>query len=178
MCHSTNMAGLAAKYKRAMKTLIMGMGNAIITDDGIGIKVAERLKEELKGYQNITVTGTSLSGLSLLDLVAGYERVIVVDSVQTQGGKPGAIYRMIPSDLDIARNSTTLHDVGLLTALELGQRLDMDMPCEVIIFSIETEDVVTFSEECTPEVEKAIPVVVGLILEEVARDAVAHIQTG
>jgi len=172
------MAGLAAKYKRAMKTLIMGMGNAIITDDGIGIKVAERLREELKGYQNITVTGTSLSGLSLLDLVAGYERVIVVDSVQTQGGRPGAIYRMIPSDLDIARNSTTLHDVGLLTALELGQKLDMDVPREVIIFSIEAEDMVTFSERCTPEVEKAIPVVAGLILEEVARDAVAHIQTG
>jgi hydrogenase maturation protease len=161
-----------------MNTLIMGMGNTIITDDGVGIRVAEQLKKELTGHQDITVTGTSLSGLSLLDVVAGYERVVVVDSVQTQGGKPGAIYRMTPSDLDKARNSTTLHDINLLTALELGQKLEMDMPREVIIFSIEARDMVTFSEKCTPEVEKAIPIVVDLILEAVAPDAATHTQTG
>jgi hydrogenase maturation protease len=161
-----------------MKTLIMGMGNAIITDDGVGIRVTERLKKELTGHQDITVIGTSLSGLSLLDLVSGYERVIVIDSIQTQGGKPGAIYRMTPSDLSKARNSTTLHDINLLTAIELGQKLEMDVPREVIIFSIEAEDMVTFSEKCTPEVEKAIPVVVDLILEEAARTAATHTQTG
>ena len=156
-----------------MKTLILGMGNPVLSDDSVGFEVAERLMEKLRDRQDIVVADTSLVGLSLLDLVAGYERAIIVDSIQTQGGKAGTIYRLTPADFEVAHNSTTLHDVGLLTALKLGQRLELDMPREVILFAVEGEDLVTFSEKCSPEVEKAIPVVVDLILKEVASDTPA-----
>ena len=160
------------QLEEVLKTLVLGLGNPILSDDSVGFRVAQALEGRFDPGR-VTVMESSLAGLSLLDLVAGYERAIIVDSIQTQGGKAGTIYRLTPADFEVAHNSTTLHDVGLLTALKLGQRLELDMPREVILFAVEGEDLVTFSEKCSPEVEKAIPVVVDLILKEVASDTPA-----
>jgi len=103
----------------------------------------------------------------------GYERVIIIDSIQTRDGKPGTIYKLAPEDFGQARHSATIHNVTLLGALELGKKLGLNMPREVILYAIEAEDVVSFSEECTPQVEKSIPVAVDMILKEVAADAPA-----
>ena len=149
-----------------MKTLILGIGNSVLSDDGVGCKVAQRLEERLKGHPNITVKETSLSGLSLLDEIAGYERLIIMDAIQTRGGKPGAIYKLSPTDFKTGRMAV-IHDLGLLGALELGRKLEMDMPGKVIIFAIEAKDMVTFSENLSPEVEEAIPRVVEAVLKEV-----------
>lgn len=160
-----------------MKTLILGLGNPIISDDSVGFKVAEQLEERLCGRNDVVVSATSLSGLNLLDATAGYERVIVVDSIQTQGGRPGAIYRLEPGDFEMARHSATLHDVGLLSALELGRRLGLHMPREVILFAIEAEDVTSFSEQCTPQVAKAVPLAVDMVLKEVKNDKISPTAT-
>jgi hydrogenase maturation protease len=152
-----------------MKTLVLGIGNTILSDDGVGCRVAQRLKRRLQGRDDVTVKETSLSGLSLLDDVAGYERLIVIDAIQTQGGKPGAIYKLSPDDFKKGRMAI-IHDLGLFSTLELGRKLDMEMPREVIIFAIEAKDMVTFSEKLSPEVEKAIPRAVGRVMREVRRD--------
>lgn len=148
-----------------MKTLILGIGNPILSDDGVGCKVAQRLEERLRRRSDITVKETSLSGLSLLEEMAGYERLIIIDAIQTKGGKPGAIYKLSPSDFKIG-HMAIIHDMGLFSALELGRKLGMDMPREVVIFAIEAKDMTTFSEECTPEVKKAIPKAVERMVKE------------
>lgn len=155
-----------AGYEGKMKTLILGIGNTALTDDGVGCKVAQRLKKRLRGRSEITVKETALSGLSLLDELTGYERIIVIDAIETKGGKPGAIYKLSPSDFKTGRMAI-IHDLGLVSTLELGRKLEMDMPSEVIIFAIEAKDMATFSEECTPEVKKAIPKAVETVLGEV-----------
>lgn len=149
-----------------MKTLILGIGNTILTDDGVGCAVARRLQKRLRRRSDITVKETSLSGLSLLEEMAGYERLIIIDSIQTKGSKPGAIYKLSPSDFKIG-HMAIIHDMGLFSALELGRKLGMEMPCEVVIYAIEAKDITTFSEECTPEVKKAIPKAVGRVLREI-----------
>ena len=149
-----------------MKTLILGIGNTVLSDDGVGCKVAQRLEERLKGHPDITVKETSLSGLSLLDEVAGYERLIIIDAIQTRGGKPGAVYKLSPSDFKTGRMAI-IHDLGLLSTLELGRKLDMEMPREVIIFAIEAKDMTIFSEKLSPEVEKAIPKAIRMVMREV-----------
>lgn len=151
-----------------MKTLILGIGNPILSDDGVGCVVARRLQKKLRMRPDITVKETSLSGLSLLEEMAGYERLIIIDSIQTKGGKPGAIYKLSPSDFKIG-HMAIIHDLGLFGALELGRKLGMDMPREVVIFAIEAKDMTTFSEECTPEVKKAIPKAVERVLREVGQ---------
>jgi hydrogenase maturation protease len=149
-----------------MKTLILGIGNTALTDDGVGCKVAQRLQKRLRGRSSITVKETALSGLSLLDELTGYERLIIVDAIQTKGGKPGAIYRLSPSDFKTGRMAI-IHDLGLFSTLELGRKLEMDVPCEVVIFAIEAKDMATFSEKLSPEVEKALPQAVDMVLREV-----------
>ena len=150
-----------------MKTLILGIGNSILSDDGVGFLVVERLKEALKTRKDIAVKETSVSGLSLLDEITGYERLIIVDAIQTRDGKPGDIYRLSPADFKAGRMAV-IHDVGLFSALELARKLDIEVPREVVIFAIEAKDIATFSEKCSPEVEEAVPQAVEMVLKEVS----------
>ena len=148
-----------------MKTLILGLGNTILSDDGVGIRVVEELESRLTN-PDITVLETSLSGLSLLDILVGYDKAIIVDAIQTVGGKAGQIYRLTPDALQVSRHAASPHDVNLATALELGKKLGLALPREIVIFAIEVADVTTFGEECTPELKRAIPVCVEMVIRE------------
>lgn len=150
-----------------MKTLILGVGNPILSDDGVGIWVARALEERLN-QKEITVVETSMAGLNLLDLLVNFDRAIIIDAIQTVGGKAGQIYQLEPSVFDATRHATTPHDINLATALEFGNRLGLALPQQIVIFAIEVEDVTTFSEECTPEVRQAIPVVADMVIDELA----------
>jgi len=148
-----------------MKTLILGMGNPILSDDGVGIHVARALEDRLN-QQEITIAEDSLAGLDLLDRLVNFDRAIIIDAIKTEGGKAGQIYRLEPGAFDATRHATTPHDVNFATALELGNKLGLALPQQITIFAIEVEDVNTFSEECTPEVERAIPVCIDMVIRE------------
>src|SRR4030042_4449710 len=148
-----------------MKTLILGLGNTIRSDDGVGIRFIEKLQRKLSN-PDITVLETNVSGLSLLDIIVGYDKVIIVDAIQTVGGKPGDIYQLTPDALKASRHAASPHDVNLVTALDLGKKLGLSMPQEIVIFAIEVSDVTTFSEEFTPEVKKTIPVCIEMVMRE------------
>ena len=102
----------------------------------------------------------------MLDLLAGYDRAIIIDAIQTTGGKVGQIYRLKPEAFNTTRYTSSLHDVNFATALELGKKLNMALPQQIVIFAIEVEDVTTFGEQCSPEVERAIPVCVEMVRKE------------
>ena len=148
-----------------MKTLVLGLGNPICGDDGVGIRIAEALKDKVADPQ-VEVAETTAAGLGLLDLMAGYQRIIITDAIRTRNGVPGQVYRLGLSDLPGPVHCATLHDVDLATALELGRRLGMEMPREVIVFAVEVADTTTFLEGCTPDVERAVPEVASLVLQD------------
>ncbi len=160
-----------------MKTLILGMGSPILSDDGVGIWVAKALEGRLN-QQEITVMETSMAGLNLLDLLVNFDRAIIIDAIQTVGGKVGQIYRLEPEALVATRHAASPHDVNFATALELGNRLGLALPQQIIIFAIEVEDVTTFSEECTPEVERAIPVCVEKVIQELDEEQYVRVLPG
>jgi len=148
-----------------MKTLVLGTGNPIVSDDGVGIKVAHEVANQFNSPQ-VTVAETSAAGLRLLDSIVGYDKVIIIDAIQTKKGRAGQIYRMKPEDFSFAKHLSSPHQINLVTALELGKMLNLVMPQEITIFAVEAKDITSFSEKCTPEVEKAIPEVVKMVLEE------------
>ena len=76
-----------------MKTLVLGLGNPILSDDGVGIRVAHEVANQLNSTQ-VTVVETTAAGLSLLDSIVGYDKVIIIDAIQTEKGEAGEIYRM------------------------------------------------------------------------------------
>ena len=146
-----------------MKTLILGIGNPILRDDGIG----PRLVRELQGFipnPDITLRETSLAGINLMELLTGFDRAIIIDAIRT-GGKAGEVYWLTPDDFGVSdEDFYSQHGVGILQALYLGRDLAQPMPQEVAIVAIEAEDVHNFGEGLTAEVEKTVPVVKKQIL--------------
>jgi hydrogenase maturation protease len=138
------------------------MGNPILSDDGIGIHVARALEGKLD-HEDITVTETSIGGLNLLDLLVNFDRAIIIDAIQTVGGKVGQVYRLDPEVFNTTRHASTPHDVNFATALELGKKLGLPLPSQIDIFAIEVANVTTFSEKCSPEVERVVPVCVEMV---------------
>ena len=149
-----------------MKTLVLGLGNPILSDDAVGIRVVEELEGKVD-QKEVTLVETTVAGLDLLGFLTGYDRAIIIDAIQTVGGQAGRIYRLDPEALDFTRHAASPHDVNLATALELGKRLELSLPQQIIIFAIEVADASTFSEECTPEVRRAIPACVEMIIQEI-----------
>ena len=147
------------------KTLILGMGNSLLSDDGVGICVVAELKNRLSEPE-ITVMETGVAGLSLLDLLVGYDRAIIIDAIQTVDGKAGQIYRLDPKAFDTALHTASSHGIDFTTALEFGKKLGLPIPQEIVILAIEASDVSTFNEECTPEVKQAVPACVEMVLRE------------
>lgn len=149
-----------------MKTLVLGLGNSILTDDSVGLKVVRALGE--MKLPDVDLMEGGITGLDFLDVLVGYDRAIIIDAIQTRGGRPGQVYRLKPEVFTTTRHAANPHDVSLATALELGRMLGLALPGQVVIFGIEAEDVTTFGEECTPGVEAAIPACIDMVLAELA----------
>jgi hydrogenase maturation protease len=147
-----------------MKTLVLGLGNPILSDDGVGLHVATALKATI-AQPDVCVLKTELGGINLLEQLAGYERAIVIDSIKTQGGKPGNIYQLTPESLIGTRHTNSTHGIDFAATIELGKKLGMAIPKDIIIFAIEAEDVSTFSEDCGLQVKQAIPVCIDRITQ-------------
>ena len=150
-----------------MKTLILGLGNPYLSDDSAGLKVIRELEKRLSN-PDISLNETSLAGINLLDYLTGYDKAIIVDAIRTPNGIPGSIYRLTPEEFDTSCHTTSSHDIGVIAAIELGKRLELSMPQMIEIIGIEAGDVVTLSEECTPDIEAAIPVAADMIIKEVS----------
>ena len=146
-----------------MSTLILGIGNPILSDDAAGIRIAEKLKEE---NPELEITVTSEAGINLLDLVDGYDRLIIIDSIMTEKGTPGEVYQLKLKDLEPVMEYHSSHGIGIATAFELGQKLGFKMPQYVSIYAVEIKDNTTFREQCTGEIEKSIPEIARQIFEK------------
>ncbi|MFN2139085.1 MAG: hydrogenase maturation protease [Candidatus Promineifilaceae bacterium] len=154
--------------------LVVGLGNPILGDDGVGWKVADAAKEALSemvpARTDIKVTCYALGGLSLMEHLIGYKRAIIIDAVQTKTGQAGQIYDLALTDLpDIsAGHLTAAHDTSLQTALKLGREMGASLPSEIHVIGIEADKVYDFSERLSPEVEAAIPKAVELVLRRLS----------
>ena len=145
-------------------TIIIGLGNPILSDDSVGIHVARKLRERIAGRQDIEVIEAHAGGLRLLDLLVGHQRAVIIDAMTTAACEPGTIRRFSPSDLQGTRNISSSHDTSLANALETGRALGMDVPHEVIIFGIEAAVVDIFSEALSEHVANAVPVMIETVM--------------
>jgi hydrogenase maturation protease len=152
------------------KTLVLGLGNPILTDDGVGIHVVRAVASRFQ-QAAVDLAEASVGGLRLLDRLVGYERVVIVDAILTEEGKPGTIYRLGPGDLRASLHSGSSHDLSLRGALGLGRQLGMSLPADdqITLIGIEAADVLQFGLECTPPVASAIPFAVQQVLDELSR---------
>ncbi len=148
-----------------MKTLILGLGNPLVTDDSVGLRVAAELKPRLAGRPDVEVDEDYWGGLRLMERMVGYDRAIVIDALVT-GGEAGTIHRLTPGSLPTQR-SASAHDMSLPTALAFGRQAGVALPDDdnILLIGIEVEDVINFGEACTASVQAAVPRAVECALE-------------
>lgn len=150
-------------------TLVIGLGNPILGDDGAGWRVAEEVARQIDGKVGISVECFALGGLSLMEHMEGYRTVILIDTIFT-GTKPTGTINIVPlgelPDLS-AGHTTAAHDTSLRNALIIGRKMDLTLPedKDITVVSIEAESVYDFSETLTPPVEAAIPLAVEAALK-------------
>ena len=101
-----------------------------------------------------------------MEMLIGFDRAIIIDAIQS-GGRPGQVYRLTTQDFGTPQGDAfSEHNMSLFQSIELGRKLALHMPGQVVIIAIEAEDVTDFGEGLTPFVEKAVPVGIKLVLEE------------
>ena len=144
---------------RPERIVIVGLGNPLLTDDAVGLRAAALLAERLSGAP-VDVIESSWGGMRFVDLLAGYDRAILLDAIEWRRGPPGTVYRLTPDAAIPTMRAVSYHDVSLGTALALGRSLDIPLPTETVFFAVEAQDTRTFGESLTPAVEAALPEVV------------------
>jgi hydrogenase maturation protease len=148
-----------------MRTLVLGLGNPILSDDGIGPRVAQEVQHVLGDHPDVVIVTSSRGGLDLAEHMAGFGQAVVVDAIQT-GAPPGTIHRLdvwgIPTQL-----TASAHGINLRMALEVARRAGARLPVDeaIDIVAVEVEDVLTFREGLGPAVEAAVPFAVQAVLD-------------
>lgn len=150
----------------ADKVVVIGCGNLLASDDGIGIHVARGLKRyDLPSEVDIIEAGCP--GLDLLRLWESEDKVLIIDAV-ISGSKPGTVH-VFSSNQVIPREIMPLssHSFNVVDAIELGKRLGI-IPEQLIIIGIELETEKAYREELSPSVERAIPIACEQIIKEIS----------
>jgi hydrogenase maturation protease len=148
------------------KIVILGVGNLLLSDEGVGVHVAnELMKMDLPPEVSVVEGGTD--GFRLLNVITEADRLIVIDAVKG-GAEPGSIYRF---DIDEVRNcppgfKTSVHQIGILEVIDLSGLIGKTPHTTVIgIEPISLE----MGMELTPEIKAKIPRIIELILEELRK---------
>ena len=147
--------------------MILGLGNPILGDDGVGIAIARAIKELRPCDPSVDIIEASIAGRFLLDLITGYRTVIVADAIITDEKAPaGSVYTLSVGDLGSVVNPYASHALDLRTTVELGKALGYELPEEIRIYAVEIKEHTVFREGLNPEVEAAVLPAAGKIMED------------
>jgi hydrogenase maturation protease len=148
--------------------LILGMGNKFFGDDGVGIIIAEKLRNLLTDFKQIKVEDTNWGGFRIIDILSGYKSAIIIDALKT-GQKPtGFIHKLNYKDLIHSVRMVSFHDINFSTAVEFAKMLKIPMPENITVFAIEINDSDFFSEELSEEAAAAVDNCIQIILAELS----------
>lgn len=151
---------------------ILGVGNYLFSDEGVGIRVIEKLEQEYEFPEHVVPVDGGVLGVHLMGIIAAADHLIVVDAVRNSG-LPGSLYRLAGEEIPLriqAKNS--LHQVDLLEALTLVKAIDRSP--ETVILGVEPEDIETMGLTLTPAVAARVDDLVAMVLAELDRLNVAY----
>ncbi|AJE04523.1 HyaD/HybD family hydrogenase maturation endopeptidase [Geobacter pickeringii] len=123
-----------------MAVLVLGIGNLIMTDDGIGVRVVQRLAASYRFPSGVTVVDGGTLGLDLLPMMEGVDRLLIIDAVET-GGAPGTLVRLAGDEIPVAfRTKLSPHQMGLQDLLAVAE-LQGNLPGEMVLWGVQPESV-------------------------------------
>ncbi len=168
------MCADAAARERGERIAVLGVGNLLMRDDGVGIHVVRALERAgLPDAVQIIDGGTA--AFEALCHVQPLDRLIVVDAVQ-YGGAPGSIYRLTPDQIEERpATAVSLHDIGVLESLRMSEPSHV-CPESVVIFGVEPE-AIDWGLELSEPVQAVIPKVVRGVVDELSERADRGVST-
>jgi hydrogenase maturation protease len=158
------------------KITLLGIGNILFRDEGVGVRVIEQLENLYAFPDCVSVVDGGVMGLGLLNILAETNHLIVVDAVKNRG-KPGELYRLegdaVPKRF-LAKNS--LHQIDFLETLTASQVIER-LP-ETVILGVEPEDIETLGIELTPTIQEKVGALIDMVLRELDRLGVQYRYVG
>lgn len=150
-----------------MKTLVVGLGNPILGDDGIGWKIAQELQHFKEIPADVDVECLSIGGISLMEAMIDYDRAILIDAIVTHQAPVGNVNIFKLEDFPnlTSGHISSAHDATLLDALQMGKSLGAHLPTDISMVTVESQKVYEFSESLTPDVAAAVPQAIRIILD-------------
>ncbi len=154
-----------------MRVVVLGIGNTILSDEGVGVHAAQALqaKHELPDYVEVIDGGTA--GMELLGPLSGVDLLVVLDAVKT-GRAPASVVKLTGDEVPVFfRSKLSPHQVSIcdvLAALEFSG----DKPRDLVLIGVEPESL-ELGLELTPTVAARVPEMVALVAEELATRGVA-----
>jgi len=141
--------------KLSEKTIVIGLGSPIMSDDAVGLKVSEAV--ESLNMPDVDTLQEAIGGLEIIPMISGYRFAIIVDAILTREYEPGTVLIFDPESFDCTVANVPAHDMNLATAIKIGRQMDNSVMPEVIKFvAIEVEDLQTMSEQMTSKVAAAV----------------------
>ena len=143
-----------------MKVIVIGLGNPILTDDAVGIRISELLEKKLPDIAfpentEISITQNESGGWDILDLAVGFDVLILIDALLDKSLKPGEL-RWYSDKVFTSIRLSGVHNMDVFSAVEYGKSLNLKVPEKILVLGVGVNDVLTFCERCTSEVEVAI----------------------
>ena len=155
------------------KVMVLGVGNILLRDEGVGVRVIERLKASYEFPPEVELMDGGTAGLDLMPFMEGYKHVIIVDTLKTTE-PPGSIFRFTPEDIDIkVPYKTSLHQIGMVEVFAIAEALGKKI--EAVIIGIQPEDMSDWGLELTQTIEAKIPELMELVLKELKALGIAPI---
>ncbi len=161
-----------------MRVIVVGLGNSVLTDDCVGLRVAMQVETRLNSRGHlaygtedrvdpveIQVAQDEAGGWEILNYVEGFDALVLVDAILDPELAPGGL-AWYPHRVFSSPRLSGVHDTDVFSALEFAERNGVKVPTQVHVLGIGVEDVMTFSEQCTPAVERAVPKAVDQVIDK------------
>jgi len=143
-----------------MKIVVVGLGNPILTDDAAGIRISEVVRQKIEQVTlprsvTVRICQDEVGGWDIIDRAEGFDILILIDAMTDPALKPGEL-KWYPHGAFSSIRLSGIHSMDVFTALEFAQKHGAKMPGKVLVLGMGVEDILNFSEECTPKVAAAI----------------------
>ncbi len=156
------------------KIIILGVGNILYKDDGIGIRVIEKIMEDYEFPENVETFDGGVLGINLLGIISSCDHLIVIDSIMNKG-IPGDLHRLEKDEIpNRIMSKTSLHQGDLLEALTVATLVPDGKVPETVIVGVEPENLSTLEVKLTDIVESKIDPLVDMVLKEMDRLEVSY----
>lgn len=144
--------------------LILGLGNEILSDDAIGIMALRQIKNRYLNNEKIDFIESAESGISLLDYIIGYQKVLILDSIFKQNESPGTIEEIDISNMKETHYCPkTPHYIGLPYTIKIALNLHLNVPQTIKVLAMNVADPYSLKENnLTPQVAAALPLFIAL----------------